>query len=195
MRMTNVGRQSKTAVINGYFSWLCDLIEVNQPEKSYWLLANALHNREFFWSVPNDDNRAFEGKNLRECFCEENHIDDIFYYFDGGCTMLELIIALAYRCDNIMVDQSCGMDMKDWFWKMMENIGLDRFNDDDYYHCGGQIILDEILNKIINRTYHRSGRGGLFPLKSPKKDQRKVELWYQMSAYLVENYYTEDAVV
>ena len=40
----------------------------------------------------------------------------------------------------------------------------------------------------VERRYKRSGEGGLFPLKNAAKDQRKVEIWYQLSSYLLENY-------
>jgi hypothetical protein len=178
-----------------YYSWLCDLIDVNQRDRSYWFLAEVLHNKDFSWTVPNDDNRGFEGKDLRDRFCDETDCPYIYDYFSNQCSMLELIIGLAYRCESIMVDQDLGVPMCDWFWRLLSNVGIDKFTDEDYYVLGGFHAVDEILNRVIERTYHRSGRGGLFPLKHPKKDQRKVELWYQMSAYLVENYYTEDAVV
>jgi hypothetical protein len=55
--------------------------------------------------------------------------------------------------------------------------------------------LTEILEKVINRTYHSSGKGGLFPLKHAEKDQTEVELWYQMNTYLVENYYKDEEVI
>jgi hypothetical protein len=146
--------------------------------------------KEFRWSVPNDDNRAFEGKNLREKFCDEEGVEYVDEYFDSPVSMLELIIALAYRCESIMADQNDNMSMKDWFWTMLTNAGLDKFTDDAYHKMFGKQVVDEILNRIIDRRYHRNGSGGLFPLRFCKKDQRKIELWYQMSSYLVENYYT-----
>jgi hypothetical protein len=42
-----------------------------------------------------------------------------------------------------------------------------------------------VLNK---REYFPSGKGGLFPLENPREDQTKVEIWYQMHAYVMENY-------
>ena len=41
---------------------------------------------------------------------------------------------------------------------------------------------------MLAREYSDNGHGGLFPLKNPKKDQRKVEIWYQMTEYINENY-------
>jgi hypothetical protein len=112
--------------------------------------------------------------------------------FDMEVSMLELIIGLAYRCESIMADQDANVQMDQWFWHILGNIDLDKFRDESYYDLGGSAMVNNILDRVINRTYYRSGKGGLFPLKYSKKDQRDVELWYQMSSYLVENYYNID---
>lgn len=183
-------------VINdNYYSWLCNLVDITQTGTSYWLLANDLYRKEYKWFVPNDDNRAAEAKNLREKFCYEMNIDYDYDAFSEEVSMLELIIGLAYRCESIMADQDDSLEMMDWFWKLLMNVGLDPFTDDKYYELRGHVIVDQILDRVINRTYDRDGRGGLFPLNRDRKDQRKIELWYQMSAYLVENYYSDDEVV
>lgn len=186
---------SKTFIINAYYSWLCDLIGLRQLDRSYFLLIKDLYNKPFSWFIPNDDNRACEGKNLRDQFCDENNYPYIYEYFDEECSMLELIIGLAYRCEGIMIDENFSISMKDWFWRLIENIGLIECTDEYYINYCASKSVDMILDKVINRGYLRSGKGGFFPLKHPKEDQRKVDLWYQMSAYLVENYYIEDAAV
>lgn len=178
-----------------YYSWLFDWIDVYPRRKQYMLLIKDLHKKKFQWFVPNDDNRAFEGKNLRERFCEEEDIDFDEFNFENEVSMLELILALAFRCDSIMADSIDNVSIGDWFWRLLSNIELDKFTDDEYYSLGGSYEVDRILDRVINRTYERSGKGGLFPLKRVKKDQRKVELWYQMCQYLVENYYTQDIFV
>lgn len=191
--MTNrVVKLSRTATLDEYFSWLCDLVEITQPFVSYVELAETLHEKPFRWFVPNDDNRAFEGIALRERFCEENGIEYVLEYFPEEASMLELIIALAYRCEAIMADMNGCIPMKEWFWKMLGHVGLDRFTDVPNPGAWEDDEVDRILDRIIRRTYMSDGRGGLFPLKYPKKDQRKVELWYQMSSYLLENYYYDE---
>lgn len=193
--MIRTPRLSEKATIEEYFTWLCELVDMDLPNKSYRFLAQDLYLREFKWTVPNDDNRAFEGRNLREQFCDELGIEYVYEYFNSECSMLELIIALAYRCESIMVDQKCNIPMKDWFWKLLRNARLDECSNEYFFNIGVTDYVEQRLDAIINRTYRRNGEGGLFPLKRPKKDQRKVELWYQMSAYLVENYYTEDMIM
>lgn len=175
-----------------YYSWLFDWVDMYPRRKKYMLLIKDLHKKKFRWFVPNDVNRAFEGKNLREQFCKEYGIDYNENDFDNEVSMLEMILALAFRCDSIMADSPDNVAIGDWFWRLISNIELDEFTDQAYYDLGGSAKVDKILEQIINRTYEKSGKGGLFPLKRMKKDQRKVELWYQMCQYLVDNYYTQD---
>ncbi|MGE5418510.1 MAG: hypothetical protein ACM3N1_00240, partial [Accumulibacter sp.] len=76
-----------------------------------------------------------------------------------------------------------------WFWELMENVGLNKFTDDDYFDMGGTLKINHILGTVLGRTYKRNGEGGLFPIKKTIKDQKKIEIWYQMCEYLNENYY------
>ena len=46
--------------------------------------------------------------------------------------------------------------------------------------------MDEILNIWLERRYDEDGKGNIFPLKDPIKDQKTVEIWYQMQSYLLE---------
>ena len=185
-------RLSAEDVATDYYMWLCDLIWVNQPDRSYWLLAKTMHQKPFYWSVPNDDNRVYEAKDLREWFCDIYRVDYRDDYFNNTVSMLELIISLAHRCETILEDRPDSISMREWFWRLLKNAGLEKYTDEAFYDLNGGFNVDEILNMIIDRTYHRNGKGGLFPLNNYKKDQRRVELWYQMNAYLIENYYMDE---
>lgn len=179
---------------NEYFLWLYEKISDVPSDDSYWLLAKTLHKVPFYWSVANDDNRLEDGLHLREQF------DDEFGYYSDAikpgetCTMLEMLIALAERCEYMMEDGDNTPPASKWFWEMIHNVGLDEFTDDQYFESRGRNSIAEILHHILDRDYKRNGEGGLFPLKRPREDQRKVEIWYQMAAYLLENYYIEERV-
>ena len=190
-RITELAEQTQATsfeVVNEYFRWLCDKVGVERPNGSYWILIKALHKKEFYWTVPNDDNRALDGKKLREAFAEET---DYYPYdaLDGPCSMLEMLIALAGRCQYGVIDAEVENRTSKWFWELVGNIGLDKFTDDVYVEECGTFQVDLILDTVLDRAYKKDGRGGLFPLKSAKKDQRNVEIWFQMCAYLIENYY------
>ena len=167
-----------------YLDWLYKKIgplQNRNPARSYWSLAQMLFTKEFTWFVPNDDNRVEDGKELREEFLDETAAERDNLWLDQGCSMLEMMIALSRRCAFQTDDEPF-----EWFWVLADNLGLRPFVDEnfteDYY-----VDVDVILERVINRTYEHSGRGGLFPLRYPEVDQREVEIWYQMAAYLMEN--------
>jgi hypothetical protein len=192
MKEVNALLQSTNNIAADYFQWLCEKIHVDTPVRSYWILAKILHAKEYYGTVPNDDNRANDGKKLREQYSEEND-QCPFEPIDGPCTMLEMLIALAERFEDTMSDPNEHNRTTKWFWEMLRNLGLDTYEDINYGDLWTTEDVDEILNTVLERTYRRSGKGGLFPLKDAKKDQRKVEIWYQMCAYMLENYYVEDS--
>ena len=172
-----------------YFSWLCDIIKVEQEDRSYWQLAYDLFRMIFTSYVDHDENRAYDGLELRYEFLREM---DYPKYTDipGECSVLEMMIALARRMDFETVDPYC-YDESDrtsyWFWEMIDNLGLTSFDDKSYEDLDGEVYVDSIIETFLERRYLEDGTGGLFPLKNPYEDQRDVELWYQMSAYLMEN--------
>jgi len=162
-----------------YFDWLADQVGSGVPPHTYRKMLETLFFKEFVWSVPNDDNRAADGKDLRREFLEDTGITDAPEdWMWLGCSILELLIALSRR----LAFEADG-EPREWFWELIGNLTLDRFIDN------GRVpkqAIDDILECVIWRTYKEDGTGGLFPLRFSQEDQRHVELWYQMSAYLLE---------
>lgn len=167
-----------------YLKWLYSQVanvKLKNPTSTYWHLLRQLYSKEFIWIIPNDDNRLEDGRDLRVRFVNAANIHDVDpLWFDMGCSVLEMLVALAHTLN--FEDES--RDVGTWFWTMMHNAKLDHLNDSaDYF----EEDVNEILDGIIWRTYRKNGRGGLFPLKRPNGDQCDVELWYQMNAYILEN--------
>lgn len=171
-----------------YFEWLCEMVHVDQGDKSYWLLMKDLYRRAFYAIIPHDDNRAGDGLELREDFMRELSYLPEYTDIGDSCTMLELLIGLAKRMDYETTDpyHDEGARIVFWFWELIDNLGLIIFDDESYVDCGGFRHVDEIIDRVLRRTYNRSGEGGMFPLRKPIKDQRKIEIWQQMAAYLAE---------
>ena len=168
-----------------YLQWLYGQVadpDEQRKDLSYWKLLKQLFTTEFLWLIPNDDNRLEDGKALRREFLAEQAIDSRDVdpdWLELGCSVLELMVGLSRR-----LEFEAGGKPHYWFWAMMENIGLRKYNDDVRRYPRQRI--DDVLHTIIFRQYESSGDGGLFPLKVPFQDQRKVELWYQLSAYVLE---------
>lgn len=140
-----------------------------------------LFKKQFLWFVPNDDNRVEDSRELRCEFLDTAGLpDDDRMWMDLDSSVFELIIGVARRA---AFETDGEVDI--WFWQLMDNLGLRSFTDEVYMDNGASSVND-ILETLINRTYSRDGHGGLFPLKHPRANQRNVEIWYQMSAYLLE---------
>ena len=168
--------------MEGYFEWLLDTVDC---PPHYSRLMRKLHSREFFWRLPLDANRASDGISFRGRYIEEMNPQATEEVFMHPCSVLEMMVALACRIENdIMFDPALGNRSGMWFWIMIENLGLDGMDDDHFDNEN----VDHIINVFMQRTYFNNGNGGLFPLKRPKENQRKIEIWYQMSAFLEENF-------
>lgn len=167
-----------------FLSWLYSQVgSVKQRNRSrtHWSLARQLYMTEFIWFIPNDDNRLEDGRNLRYEFLDTQRIENPDPNWLGmDCSMLEMLIALARQL-AFLADGATDV----WFWHLIEQMDLEQYNDKNYDETAKRRI-NRACERIIWRTYSPSGRGGLFPLRRPQEDQREIELWYQLSAYLLE---------
>lgn len=169
-----------------YFKWLyrqVGAVTQRDPSRSFWRLMRQLYRKEFVWFVPNDHNRAEDGRDLRLRFVNYSGVTPDEDWMDLGCSMLEMLIALSHR-----LNFETGIPPKRWFWELLENLGLDDLCDENYGDLTHEAVND-ILEQVNDRTYAPDGTGGLFPLKHSDYDQRDVEIWYQLCAYLLENEY------
>lgn len=172
-----------------YFHWLCEMVHIEQEERSYWILAKDLHRKVFYPIIEHDENRALDGLELREQYMSDK---SYVKYLDmpDECSVLEMLIGLAQRMDfetSDPLEENYQDKTSYWFWEMIDNLGLIAFDDESYVDLEGQTYVDSIIDEFIERRYSPNGDGGLFPLRRSRNDQRNVEIWYQMSAYLTEN--------
>lgn len=190
-----------------YFVWLCSKVGLNGPDstqqyikkenqdKTYFELALKLFKTRFMAFVPNDDNRVSDARCLRDEFAlSESSFTDYSVLDTEGASMLEVMIALCKRFDNDVMMTENGIDRsKEWFWEMLKNCDLDTFVDSEFMseknldNSVGQ-ECDAIIKRVNDREYEGDGKGGFFPLKHPKCDQRKVQLWMQIHSYFLENH-------
>jgi hypothetical protein len=157
-----------------YYDWLVSQVEVRNAN-TYSYVFERMHNLEFVWTVPNDDNRVQDCRDLRVEFLDGTRKKLSL----EGVTLLELLIVLARS-----LEFTAGGRANEWAWKLLKNLRLtkvpDPVSDDEAQR------IDDILDALVWRTYEPDGQGGFFPLKDAQADQTKVELWYQLNAYVIE---------
>ena len=171
-----------------YFKWIFERMCKDRfaPEISFRRLFEHLHKTRFRYTIPRDRNRADDGEDLRYKFaltCAEDpyEIDEIVDILDRPCTVLEMMVALAIRAEEtIMDDPGLGDRTAQWFWTMLCNLGLGA-QQDEYFDR--ELVID-ILERFMDREYEPDGKGGLFVIRNCDRDLRKVEIWYQLCWYL-----------
>ena len=178
---------TQNGIIDEYFEWMVGLLMAEDYPKtrSFRRLQVHLHGITFRYSLPMDSNRFADGIRLRYRFAIRNGYEDVSdvveSYLSGPCSVLEMMLALAIRCEeDIMADPLIGDRTSQWFWSMIISLGLgsvtDQYYDPEY--------IDEVVERFLSRSYEADGRGGLFRIKNPPSDLRNVEIWYQLCWYL-----------
>ena len=169
-----------------YFEWMYQLVcnERYYKNLSHRKLLRFLHNIEFTYILEMDSNRAEDGIDLRYRFGYDKGYDrsSVSLYLDDlPCSVLEMLVALAMRCEEqIMDNPDIGNRTGQWFWNMIVNLGLGSMNDNNF----DAKRVHDAIDIFLNRQYSGDGRGGLFTVDNPPKDLRGVEIWYQMHWYL-----------
>lgn len=170
---------------NDYFNWMQNLVCGEYSDGKEWnKLLSALHNIDFIYILDMDANRADDGKDLRYRF-----FDEISYpgaslpasINSKPCSVLEMMVALAIRCEeHIMDDPDSGDRTGKWFFEMVKSLQLYSMTDDGFE----KDVVYERVDRFLKRQYSPNGRGGLFTVTNARQDMRDIEVWYQMMWYL-----------
>lgn len=162
-----------------YFDWLISRICGGRhgPEISYRKMLSKLHDTEFVWLMPRDKNRSEDGKALRRRFAGLEDACEL----DGPCSVLEMMYALAVRCEeDLMHDPAYGDRTQQWFWRMIVCLGLGGMRDEFY----DEAKIEECVHRLLYRNYSEDGTGGLFIVRNCPHDLRSLEIWDQMCWYI-----------
>ena len=169
---------------NEYFEWMYEIVcgDRFSDRNSYKKLLKHLHEVEFTYRIRKDGDRAYDGVDLRHRFAlfkhDYAHVTDCL---DGPCSVLEMLVALAIRCEeSIMDDINYGDRTAQWFWKMINNLRLGSMTDDRY----DDKYVADVIDIFLRRKYEPDGCGGLFRIKHCDYDLRTVEIWKQAMWYL-----------
>ena len=163
-----------------YFDWIWGSFDKRWDLSFDEDTFRIMFQTPFMGFVPNDQNRAKDGVELREQFLHEIRPRSSVWEIDGWlaleCSVLEMLVALAARAEYLSENAAA-----DWMAEFIRNLGLD-----PVMHRYNPGKTRRVLRRLNERTYEANGAGGLFPLRHPLEDQRGVEVWYQLNAYIIE---------
>lgn len=140
---------------------------------------------EFVWVMPRDYNRALDALRMRESFINETHVDFLEYRKEF-LSVFEIMVSLATKCEiDIMQDEvNYGDRTGLWFSNMLNNLGLEAYDNENF----NEVEVDIILTTFINREYEADGHGSLFTTRNHGMDMREIDIWRQLMIFLDENY-------
>ena len=174
---------TKDDIKDEYFEWMCDLVFCNGRKKSYRKLLTQFHLTDFSYSLPMDGNRAEDGIDFRYRYGYDKGIDQAIiatYLDDRPCSLLEMMTALANRCEEtIMGNGELGNRTAVWFLLMLKNLHLDGMTDNRF----DKTYVINRIKEFLNRDYQSNGDGGLFIVEN-QRDLRDVDIWLQMGWYM-----------
>lgn len=170
-----------------YFAWLADQVGVSKRElfreESYGYLLRYLFDRSFYAVVDRDNLRSFDGERLRDSYQNTTGRPSPPL---RDCTVLEMLVALSKKIEReIMYDYVVGDRKAEWFWMMLRNLGLLGYDNRHW----NEHAAETIVNRFLDREYEPDGTGGLFPRQNPDRDQREMEIWWQMQGYMLDKYW------
>lgn len=166
---------------NRYMCWL--LKRVGFLDENYDLLMEVLHNTTFIFTIERDKNRAEDGIRLREIYLDTHNLGPDFEFYKD-VSVLEVLVALACRMENEYVGDPGDPHPERIFWQFLVNLGFEGFTNRKIRVNNVQNVLNNWMMRLLD--FH--GNGGIFPVKRPMQDQRKIEIWSQMQEYIDENY-------
>lgn len=174
-------------LINDYFEWLYSKIDDGDQNRTYRKLCMYLFDKDFYYSIPMDDNRYADGISVRYRFGDECDIPGYLITNEidvKPCSVFEMMVALSLRMEEDMAyEERYGNRTPFWFHGMLHSLGLS----DDYDGRFNKDRAEHIVDMFLERLYSKDGRGGLFTITNmPDTDMRDVEIWCQANWYLIE---------
>ena len=170
-----------------YFNHLVDIVVDKEHDKvDYIPLLDKLHHIPFKVIIDMDENRVLDGAFLRKKWTVDEGLYDYIYEFkDDPVSVFEVLVALAERIEYQVGNIMLGDHTSERFWDLLKNLDIEKYTSDNYK----PLNIEEKVNVWMERKFEYNGKGSIFPVSKPEKDQRTREIWGQMGEYLMEKYF------
>ena len=158
-----------------YFDFLKNKVYGEFIMTRYDKLLKLLYDRAYIAVLWNDNRRLSECQSMRAA------LGAVLF---RPISVLEVLISLADREEEILFNTIFGIRTAEWFWEMIGNMNLSHMND-------AQFDIDysnKVIDAFINRTYTNDNPMGC-AFRSATVDvtsMQQIELWYQM-CYSIDN--------
>ena len=144
--------------------------------------------------MADDAPRLEDGKQLRTNFIDDTGLsvhsyDDALKPESGFCTVLELLIALAIRMDDIMRDpvDQCS-SVPSCFWEMVSTMVGQPFYPCSYWSFSADMstaaVVAESSMKFLGRQYDPTGYNGNIFIDVSGVDLRAIDIWAQACRFM-----------
>lgn len=159
---------------DSYFNWLYK-ISFGESREWYDVMLD-LDEVAFHWdsTIKYDENRALDGLQLRRDFLFAEGMTRETRDIDARpVSFFEVYVGLGKKLAHLL-DRDLQASMA-----YLMSIGPFQ----PYFDLG-QVL--EAAHRVMDRDYSYNGEGGLFPLQNPPRDQRLVELLYQLNLHVLD---------
>ena len=175
-----------------YFQWLIEKVHGYEPRfADYSNLLDFLYLTDYRCHKckdGDDHDRYRDGLALRERFRKVSNNQSFLFSPEKKCSVLEMLIALAEKCDRDIMGIPLESNGWKWFWEMLDNLGLYKQTDSNF----SQYDVQHTLDIWMDRQYDSYGNGGIFPSIDSHTDQRTISTWLQLMMYINDRYYGRD---
>lgn len=167
-----------------------------KDDGDYGIVLRNLFEADFIYPIPMDKNRADDAIELRLNIFDEIGRETRVYQSKEDITkvppkLLEVMVALSERMSYLISSPEKEDSIKECFFDIFRNAGFNVYKNTSFVKTNIEDTMYHLMydiDTLLYRQYEFNGVGGFFPLIAPREDQRHVELWYQMQAYLDEKY-------
>lgn len=189
-----------------YFDYIYTISGLGVNDKNESLskreFGNLLNEIQFTFVNPKDDSRAADGTALRYSFAmtmRDAYFSEIDFdeykecvkkALNGPCSVLEMMVALAQKIENIAADPDYPDRTSMWINKMICSLGITGYQHSYIQkHPEWKETVRGVVEKANNREYEPNGKGGYFHIipnteEEKNVDVRELTIWNQAMMYL-----------
>jgi hypothetical protein len=130
-----------------YFSWLLSM--TGQLEDTHTNVFDIAHSIPFYEIVPNDENRAMDGRDLRRQYSDDT--GRLLPNIEIACSVFEMLVALSQKMNETFFDPEYPENGPYWLLRMIRNMGLHYHFSDSMFDAFSDGVVRIKLIQMVER--------------------------------------------